>query len=275
MDERERDKFYSSTSDDEDDGNEYEVEPPDAEVLAGEERRGKEALESTQMQIDIDEIFREADRDHGGEILDRWLRNFQFRFQVKHLLIATAVVAILLTLARLRLLGTVVVLVVMISVAGLYLYLQWQDKKRQDEANRRRQEMYARRRAHFARTSRPPGAEADDTVSPAAPSPPPLLPPNEVDEIWQKAQASQKFRFRFSMWELMAAMTAAAMILGLVQLLGGASNTATLLGFVALFGLVIHALGFEPPEVVVLGWWLILVLYVVLSVVAVAWRGFG
>ena len=40
MDDRERDKFYSSASDDADDGDEYEVEPPDAHVLADEERRG-------------------------------------------------------------------------------------------------------------------------------------------------------------------------------------------------------------------------------------------
>ena len=57
--------------------------------------------------------------------------------------------AIVLTLYKLEMLGTAVVLLVMISVAGVYFYLQWQEKKAQDEANRRRQEMYARRRAHF------------------------------------------------------------------------------------------------------------------------------
>ena len=50
---------------------------------------------------------------------------------------------------------------------------------------------------------------------------------------------------------------------------------ATMLGFVALFGLVIHALGVEPPDVVVLGWWMILVLYVLLSIAVAVWSSFA
>ena len=73
----------------------------------------------------------------------------------------------------------------------------------------------------------------------------------------------------------MIAMTTAAVIFGLVQILGGAVNAATMLGFVALVGLVVHALGFEPPDIVVLGWWLILVLYVLLSIAAAVWSSFA
>ena len=91
------------------------------------------------MSVDIDEIYREADRRRGSEILEGWVRDFrfEFRFQVKHLLIATAVLAIVLTLCRLELLGDALVLLIMLSVAGVYLYVTWQEKKQQDEAERR------------------------------------------------------------------------------------------------------------------------------------------
>lgn len=271
-DEINRDRFYASDEDDE----EYEVEPPDAEVLAAEERRAKEAVEATRMSINIDEIYREAGRERGSEILEHWLHNFRFRFQVKHLLVATAVLAIALTLWRFELLGLVVALLLMISVGGVFLYLQWQEKKQQDEANRRRQELYARRRAHFRQTIGTATGDVDHAAEmyeePAEAAP---TLPNEVDQTWQKALAGEKFRFRFSLRELMIAISVAAVILGIVQVLGGPDKAATLLGFVALGGLVIHALGFEPPGMVVLGWWLILVLYVLLSIVAAVWSGFA
>jgi hypothetical protein len=270
MDDRERDKFYSSTPHDADAGEDYELEPPDPEILATEQRRAQETMESTRMSVDIDEIYRDVERDRGREILESWFGNFRFRFQVKHLLIATAVLAVLLTLAKLKLM-VVVVIAVMLSVAGLFLYLQWQEKKQQNEANRRRQEMYARRRASLGKTSPSAGAvvPAQKKMAPAESASPVT---NEIDEAWQKARAGREFHFRFSMQQLMVAMTAAAVIFGLVHL-GGPSNAATLLGLIALFGLVIYALGFEPAEIVVLGWWLILVMYVLLSIVGAMWSG--
>jgi hypothetical protein len=254
-----------------DDDSDYELEPPDADVLAAEERRAKAAIEATRRSIDIEEIYREESRDRGGEILEEWTRNLSFRFQVKHLLIGTALVAIALTLWRWGVLGTALVILVMLSIAGLYLYLQWQEKKHRDEAERRRQEMYARRHADFENRG---GAAADgghETKSEPI-APPPVLP-NETDEVWQESMSQERFRIHFSLRQMMLAITAAAVILGLVQALGGADKAATLLGFVALIGLVVHALGFEPPETVVLGWWLILVMYVLLSIVAAMWGG--
>jgi hypothetical protein len=270
MDDRERERTSSSKADEVDDGDEYELEPPDPTVLAEEQRRAQEALESTRMSIDIDEIYREVERDRGREIIEKWFRGRSFRFQIKHLLIATAVLAILLTLAKLDMM-ILVVIGVMVSIVGIYLYFQWEEKKHQDEADRRRQELYARRRAQ--RGQQFPSADAvPATAEPAAPFEPPPLIQSEVDEIWEKAQAEQKFEFRFSMQQLLAAMTAAAVIFGAVHL-GGASNAATLLGLAALLGLVVHALGYEPPSMVVLAWWFILVLYVFLSFASFMWSG--
>jgi len=75
------------------DDDEYELEAPDPEVIAAEARRDKALLESAREAIDIDAIYREADRNRGAEIIEQWFRNFRFRFQVKHLLIGTALVA--------------------------------------------------------------------------------------------------------------------------------------------------------------------------------------
>jgi hypothetical protein len=271
MNPRERDDFYLSKPKDADDGDEYELEPPDADVIAGEERRAQEVIEASQATIDIDEIYRDAARQRSDEILDNWLRDFKFRFQfqIKHLLIATAVLAIVLTLAKWGALGTIAVIGVMLTVAALFFYFQWQEKKAEDEAARRRREMYARRRAHHEKMS---GA---GQPKPAPMSAPPLAADSATtsDAEWEKATTREKFRFRFSVRELLIAMTTAAIIFGLIRALGGPSNTATVLGFVALLGLIIHALGFEPPNVVVLGWWLVLVLYVALSVFAAALSG--
>jgi len=274
MNDRDREKFYSSTpDDDDDDSGEYELEPPDAHVVASEERRGQEAIEATRASIDIDAIYSDADRERGGEIMEGWIRGFRsgFRFQVKHLLIATAVLAIVLTLAKLDMLGTAVIVGVMLSVAGLFLYLQWQETKQQDEADRRRQALYAQRRAKFARAAGGGSPEADE--APLMQEPISITPlPSEVDEIYEKSLKAQRFQFRFSMFELMAAMTVAAIVFGLTQFLGP-SSAATLLGLLALLGLGVHAVGFEPPGMVVLGWWMILVLYVLMSMAAMFWSG--
>jgi len=271
-DEIDRDKFYSPTV--EDDGEEYELEPPDAEVLAAEELRAKEAIDETKMSIDIEEIYRDADRERGSEILENWVRNFQFRFQVKHLLIGTAVLAIVLTLVKLQILGTTLVILVMLSVAGLYLYLQWQEKKHRDEAERRRRQMYARHRARLKKTT---GVSTDtvdtDWRDDEHKAPAPL--PNEVDAAWQEAMGREKFRFQFSLRQLLTMMVVAALVMGIIQFMGGPANAAILLGVLALAGLVIHAVGVDPPGILVLGWWLVLVMYVVVSILAAVWSGFA
>jgi hypothetical protein len=64
----------------------------------------------------------------------------------------------------------------------------------------------------------------------------------------------------------MIAMTVAAVTLGMIGYFGGPGPTATILGSIALIGLVVQALGFSPPQAVVLSWWFILVLYVVFSI---------
>ena len=145
MDERERDKFYSPPEPTADD-DEYELEPLDPAIVAAEERHAKEVAEHVRDSIDIDDVYREAERDRGTEIVENWVRNFKYRFHIKHVLIATAIVTMVIAVAKLGYLGLTLTILIMGSVAGLYFYLNWQDRKQQAEAYAKREEMYAKRR---------------------------------------------------------------------------------------------------------------------------------
>jgi hypothetical protein len=267
-----RDKFYGHQADDDD---ELELEPPDPDVLAAEKRRGEDAMAELNRTIDIDEIYREAERSREAEILEGWLHGLRgkragFQFQIKHLLFLTALLAIVLTLIRLRILGTALVVLVMVGVAALTLYLQWQEKKRRDEADRRRRQIYAERRAHLNRQRAVPRTQASEP----APSPDRKTLTAEAPDDAVKKAARPVLRFQFSLRQLMIAMVVAAIVLGLIQVVGGPQNAATMCGMVALVGLVVHAVGFEPPEIVVFGWWILLLLYVTLSIAAAIWSAF-
>ncbi len=264
MDEPERKQFYSEprTPSDDDDA-ELELEPLDETV---DERQKQAALAAIRNRIDIDEVYRDADRDRGGEIMENWIRNFRFQFQVKHILIATALLAIVLTLVKLQLFWTTLIVGTMLTVAGLYGYLRWEERKHEVEADRRRQELYARRRAQMAANLGAPLAEQMDVVED--------LPQaaNAVDEIWQaEVKKREPFRFQFSLREMLIVFTASAVSLGLVRALGGAEAMASVLGLIALAGLVVYACGFEPPQNMVMAWWLILVLYVLISIFTAVW----
>jgi hypothetical protein len=242
-----------------DDEGDYELEPPDATIIAAEQRRGKDSIEASRAAIDIDQIYREADRDLGSELVEKWLKEYRFQFQVKHILIATALLAVALTLWKLEVLGKTLWILFMLGVASFYVYLQWQESKHQRAAQERRERMYARRRAMQARQQ---GQQVDDEELLEEPADTPGVAP--ADEIAKETSARLPLRFQFSLKQLLVTMTIAAVIFGAVHWLGG-NHTATLLGFVAIVGLVVYAIGVNTPELIVLGWWLILVLYVLIT----------
>jgi hypothetical protein len=250
-----------------DDDAELELEPLDETI---EERQKQAALNAIRARIDIDEVYGDAERDHGGEIMENWFRNFRFQFQLRHLLIATAVVAIILTLIKLQLFWTTLIVGVMLSTAGLYLYLRVEEKKHEVEAERRRQALYTRRRAQMAASMGAPLAEQFEANLETAPP-----PTNKVDERWQQAANEQKLHFQFSLRQMLVLMTAAAVTLTLVRLLGGPSATASVLGLFAIGGLVVYACGYEPPQNMILAWWLILVMYVLISICTAVWSAFA
>lgn len=268
-DDLDRDKLYSADAVDDDDDDDLELEPVDPEVIAAEERRAAAAINAHRTTIDVNEVYRDVDANRDSAVLHdlaERLRNYRFQFQIKHLLIATAVAAIVLTLHKLGMrFFTMFALLVMGGVAGLTIYLKWEENKRQEEADRRRQKMYAERRAHQARLSSQVVEEEVDDEAPAAAAVQAATPPTPA----------QQLQFRFSLQQLLLAITCAAVLLGLTAMLGGTSNAATLCGLVALAGLAVPALGYRPPEIVIFGWWVLLAIYVVLSLFAVVWASPG
>ncbi|MEX2092549.1 MAG: hypothetical protein WD971_07715 [Pirellulales bacterium] len=270
-DDLDRDKLYTAGADDLDsDDAELELEPPDPEVLAAEQRRAAAAIEIHRTVIDVDEVYRDLDANRDTAIVDEWLarvRNFRFQFQVRHLLILTAVVAMLLALRQWIGLGTVFIVGFMLAIAGVSLYLKLEENKRQEAADRRRRKMYAERRAQQAiQTGQPIEVEDVDDEP---------LPSSLSDELRKHASTARDFRFQFSLSQLLAVTTVAALLLGLGGAVGGASSLATVCGLIALAGLVVPVMGLEPPKIVVFGWWMLLVLYVALSFFSAIWASFA
>jgi hypothetical protein len=79
-----------------DDDVELELEPVDAEILAAAKRRAEETVVAASRAIDIDEIYRDAEPGGDAPLPTDLFKNIRYQFQVKHLLIATAVIAVLL-----------------------------------------------------------------------------------------------------------------------------------------------------------------------------------
>ena len=263
MDEREREKFYSPP--DPDDDEDYELEPLDPAIVNAEKRHADHVAEQVRASIDIDEVYRDADRSRGTEILENWVRNFHYRFQIKHLLIATAAVAIAIAANTLGYLLPTLTMLIIGSMAGLYFYLNWEDRKQQAEAEVKRQELYAKRRKQMQSMGKSPASA--EPIAPIELTPPTVASsPSEPVDMWEAEPEPEPISFNFSLRSLMIAMTVAAVSLGMIHYLGGPGPTATILGAIAFVGLIVLALGFAPPQSLILGWWFILLLYVLLTV---------
>lgn len=265
MDERDRDKFYREPENSSD-NDEYELDLPDPVV---EENRRRTTRESIVPTIDIDEIYRESDRDRGTEIIENWFANFQYRYRHEHVLIATAALAIAAALTTLQLLGTAVVLLIMASVFGLYFYLQWEEGKQQAEAARKREIVYAQRRAKLAARASGHAVGTPEILSD------PATETSEQSAEGEQAAADTRvkrpFQFQFSLRDLGIAFTVAVILLSVIQLVGGATFAAAVFGAIAILGLIFLATRFELPQAILLCWWLMLLLYVTTTIIAAAW----
>ena len=208
-DDLDRDKMYTAGADDWDSDAELELEPPDPQVLAAEQRRAAEAIDVHRKTIDIDEVYRDVDANRDNEIVAEWVnhfRNFRFQFQIRHLLILTAVVAMLLAVSQWINLGTVFIVGIMLAVAGVSLYLKLEENKRQEAADRRRRKMYAERRAQQGIQT---GQRVDADDLDEDPGPPMLR-----DETPPPTAPVRSFRFQFSLSQMLVVITVAAVRAG-------------------------------------------------------------
>ncbi|MEX2169972.1 MAG: hypothetical protein WD851_11730 [Pirellulales bacterium] len=240
-----------ATSSDDEDVGDYELEGPDEQMLEAAHRRAEAEVEAARSSVDIDALYREAEAETDWS--EMW-QGFRFQFQTKHLLLLTAVVAVITTaITEAGPLATIV-LGVLFCLAGAHAFLAWREHQRQQRLEVRRQQIY--QRAHLTRAGTP-AAEL-----------PPLEP---VEEVPEPVVEPEPFRFSPSRNELIGTIAVATAIFCLIYFVGP-NSASLLLGLVALGGLVVHAVGFQPPGTVVLGWWLILVMYVIVSLLS-AFRG--
>lgn len=247
-----------------DDDDDLELEPVDPEVIKHQQERVKRKSREAEDAVDIDEVFDAMDV---GDPVD-FDRLKQFRFTTRHMLIATAVLAVVMTIIT-RLGGCMGLFVSgCTALAAGWWFVLREEKRRLAKINEERQRFKARMAAQRAAEDGEPVPEKTANVS--------SVQYEELNAEWENENASQRdFKFSFSMKELLITFTIAAVMLGSVQLLGGPQNAALLLGLIALVGLVIQAFGVEMPALVTLGWWILMVLYILVSIWAALFPGAG
>lgn len=236
-----------------DDDDELELEPLDPEILKHQQERTKRKVREAEDSVDINEVY---DQEVVGDPVDLdQLKNF--RFTTRHLLIATAVLAMVMTLF-VQLEGCMGFFVsgCIALAAGWYFVLR-EEKRRIADLELQREE-FARRNA--ARRAIEDGKPLPESFAKEF--------DRDADEEDEATARIPAFRFSFSMKEVLVTFAVAAVILGCSQILGF-DNAALMLGFVALLGLLVQALGIELPPLITLGWWLLMLMYIAVSLLAV------
>lgn len=227
-----------------DDDEELELEPVDPEVLAHERARSAAHTERVIKNVNVDELYDDEPGRYSDLGVDiSHLR--QFRFTTRHLLIVTALLAMALTLFQLFPRGLALFLIAVAFVAAGYFWVYREERRIQRERERRREAFHAA----SARGGQVAAFEGDEEAADSSGSP-------------------FEFKFTFSLKQLVITITVAAVIVGLIQFMGGPGPLAVILGTIAFMGLVFHAAGFDPPPAVILAWWLLLLAYLVMGVIA-------
>jgi general stress protein CsbA len=223
---------------DDDDDYELELEPIDAEILEHQRQRAAQRTESTATRADVDELYGDAGPYSDLELDLTQLK--QFRFTTRHLFIATALLAILLTIFRLNTATNAIVVIAAVLLAAGWVFTLRLERKQEAERARRRDEFFGE------------PAEADALTAAEAVEAPPR----------------PEFRFAFSIKEMLITTAVAAVALALLLWIGPRTLSVGL-GLIALAGIAANAIGYDPPRHVVLGWWILLVMYLLVGLFAI------
>ena len=240
------------TPPEEDDDFEYEVEPADAEVTAGQARRAQEELKRAERAIDVDSIYREMNR---RDDFDAVFDSIKGRFGIRHLLIAMTVVAVVLGIAGSGLLNgatfAAFICLSLVVLGSLHAWLGYQESKH-------RAELVALREEELRQARRVSGIE-DDGDDGATPTPRRAMP-SPADILRES--------FRFSIGEFLIASAAATVVIALLAFTESTLKGAAALGAVAITGLALQAAEVDVPKPLVLAFWLSLVGFCLLTVVS-------
>lgn len=143
-DEFDRQTFYRGQDPEADDEDEYELEPPDEEIIAGAKRRADEAIAEASKTVDINELYRDHDDTAINDLQD-YLKDFKFQFGVKHLLWAMTALAVVFVLGQFVFgYGALFVILTFLALAGAYGWITWKEKIRYHEWEAKRDELYRR-----------------------------------------------------------------------------------------------------------------------------------
>ena len=229
---------------DPDDGVELELEPVDPAVLAADRSRAARKVEQVLGSVDLDEMVRNPYEGEGLGV--DWQGWKSIRFTTRHLLILTAILAVAMSIGR-SAGGVMLAFIAAVVGCGGGWFWVYREERRLAAAKEMRKEQL--RAAGFG-ANRPPSAPVIDDVRNAV-----------------KLNPYANFKFQYSLRQLLGAMTVSAVVMGVLRLIGpGALSLG--LGVIAILGLVIYAAGFEAPAIFILGWWVLLALYLFFGFVA-------
>lgn len=254
-----RNAFYAPPAADEDD--EYDVEPVDEQVLESERRRAAQNVLDAETAVDVDAIYREMER---GDDFDALFEKFRGRFTIKHLLIATTVVAVVLGLGASGVFTGVTfagfIAISLIVLGGAHAYLNFRESRRREALIAQRERELGRRRRAAAESR---GMyTADDEEEDDA-------PPYQQPSFGEDLRAAIASVTRFGLGELMMAMTGAAVLLGLLVLTGSPTRAAAGLGVLAIAGFGLQAADYDLPRPLLLAWWFCVIGFAVLMLLGV------
>jgi hypothetical protein len=212
---------------------ELELEPIDPEILVQERARGKQKTDHAQAAVNED-LIRQAEELNDPISMEELKK---LRFTMRHLMNVTGLLALVMTSCLLWGFGLGMFVVAMCALAAGWFFTMMRERRQHLAVDQLRHQL-------AEGIQREAGDDQTERVEPPA-------EPMELD-------------FSFSWKELLIVCSAAAILLALVSLLG-AGTLSIVLGMVALGGLIAQAVGVEAPPIVVLGWWVLLVLYLLLG----------
>lgn len=245
----------AKTPDPEDDDDELELEEVDPEILQHARQRADRHVQETEAraaQLEIYDSRVDADPISLGDLQG-------FRFTTRHLLIATAVLAIVMTMVRTGCNG--IFFGGLTALAFGWWYVWHKERTEQRARDRRRMEAEAR----LAELRKGTASEATASTTRMA-----GLEPAEEPA----AHPLPPLRFNFSLKQMFWAFAIATVVLAITSAIGP-EITSWSLGIIAVTGLVIQLMGFELPSILLFGWWVLLVLYLVMSLFTIAAPGAG
>lgn len=149
-DEFDREVFYRGQDPDAEDEADYELEPPDEAVIAGEKRRAAEAMDRASRAVDINQLYRESE-SLGVEDVQAYLKDIRFQFGIKHLLAAMTLLAVVFVVGRYILggFGTVLLVLTFLLLAGAYGWVTWQEQIRLKQWEQKRDELYRQNQQRY------------------------------------------------------------------------------------------------------------------------------